>query len=227
MRRFHWSGIILVGNMQQRTNEILEDLTVRLPKLNLCRESISLAFEALCGCFALGGKLMVCGNGGSGADAQHIVGELMKEFARKRELRGDLPVRLRQLFPEDRLETRLQAALPAVALGANQAFSSAYANDVDPEMVFAQELYGFGREHDILLALSTSGNSSNVLNAVKVAKAMGIQSIGICGRDGGMLRKLCDTCILLPETETYLVQELTLPVYHALCRMVEEHFWGT
>ncbi|MGI6260447.1 MAG: D-sedoheptulose-7-phosphate isomerase [Acutalibacteraceae bacterium] len=212
--------------MQQKTNEILEDLTVRLPKLNLCRESIAQAFELLCSCFALGGKLMVCGNGGSGADAQHIVGELMKEFARKREIQGDVPAKLRQLFPEDQLETRLQAALPAVALGVNQAFSSAYANDADPEMVFAQELYGFGKEHDILLALSTSGNSSNVLNAVKVAKAMGVQSIGICGGTGGRLKKLCDTCILLPETETYLVQELTLPVYHALCRMVETYFWG-
>lgn len=206
-------------------NKILDDLIRRLPVLEPCREDITAAAAAWQKCFEGGGKLLICGNGGSEADSQHIVGELMKEFTARRSFRDGVPERLREMFPEDRLDLRLQAALPAMSLGLNQVLTTAYANDADPEMIFAQELYGLGKAGDVLAALSTSGNSGNVLNAVKVARAMGVRVVGICGGSGGKLRGLCDVCILLPEKETYLVQELTMPVYHALCRMVEAYFW--
>ena len=131
-------------------------------------------------CLAGGGKILLCGNGGSEADSQHIVGELMKEFTARRSFRDGTPERLREMFPEDRLDLRLQAALPAMSLGLNQVLTTAYANDADPEMIFAQELYGLGKAGDVLVALTTSGNSGNVLNAVKVARAMGVRVVGIC-----------------------------------------------
>ena len=177
------------------------------------------------GSFRGGGKLLVCGTGGSTADAQHIVGELMKEFRRRREPEPEFVKRCQSLYPGEGLEERLQAVLPAMAIGTNQALGSAYANDVCAEMAYAQEVYGYGRKGDILLGLSTSGNSENVVNAMKVANAMGICRIGVGGREGGRLRGLCDIYVALPEDETYLVQELTLPLYHAWCLMLESAFW--
>lgn len=206
-------------------NDILNDLMERQPKLEACRADIDRTFQEWVSCFDENGKLMICGNGGSEADSQHIVGELMKEFYKKRTIDREFAHRLDELFPEDSLTAKLQAPLTAMSLGVNQVLTSAYSNDVTPEMIFAQEVYGYGRKNDILFALSTSGNSENVINAVKVARAMQIKCIGMCGGNGGKLKELCDTCILIPEKETYLVQELMLPVYHALCRMVEEYYW--
>ena len=209
--------------------QIFRQLLERYPRLTVCEEEIWKAYEEWAACFDRKGKLMTCGNGGSSADAQHIVGELMKEFDRKRPLEEAFAARLEAMYPREGLPGKLQPALPAVALGSGQVLVSAYSNDVAPDMVFAQEVYGYGREGDILLALSTSGNSVNVGNAVKVARAMGIRTMGICGRRytgaDNLLVSLCDICIVIPETEVYLVQELTLPVYHALCRMVEARFW--
>lgn len=209
--------------------EIFQQLLERYPELTVCREDIWKAYEEWVACFDRGGKLMVCGNGGSGADAQHIVGELMKEFDRMRPLEGAFAAKLEAMYPQDGLSAKLQPALTAMALGVGQVLASAYSNDVAPDMVFAQEVYGYAREGDILLALSTSGNSRNVCNAVKVARAMGLRTIGICGRrymgEDNVLKGLCDICIVIPETEVYLVQELTLPIYHALCRMVEACYW--
>lgn len=208
-----------------KTNDILNELIQRYPRLSCCRGEIDRAFHEWVSCFDRNGKLLICGNGGSEADSQHIVGELMKEFNQKRRLDGAFAEKLESMFPDEKLGQRLQAPLTALSLGCNQVLTSAYSNDVAPEMIFAQEVLGYGTENDILLALSTSGNSDNVINAVKVAKAMDLRCIGICGAGGGRLAKLCDICIVIPERETYLVQELTLPVYHALCRMTEAYYW--
>lgn len=205
--------------------EILERLLGRYPALHSARTEILAAFQGMRECFLRGGKLLVCGNGGSSADAQHMVGELMKEFRRGRGLDPDFAEECRKLYPGEGLEKKLQPALPAIALGTNQAFATAYANDVCPEMVYAQEVFAYGRKGDVLLGFSTSGNSENVINAVKVARARKIVCIGAGGRSGGRLRALCDIYVELPAKENYLVQELTLPLYHAWCEMLESAFW--
>ena len=206
--------------------EIWRELAERYPVLESCREEIMAAYQEMRGSFEQGGKLLVCGNGGSSADAQHIVGELMKEYKLHRKVPEGFAQNCRRLYPGQGLEEKLQGALPAIAIGVNQALASAYANDVAPEMAYAQEVLGYGRPGDVLLGLSTSGNSQNVLNAVKVARAAGLRCIGIGGQGGGRLRELSHVYVALPEDETYLVQELTLPVYHAWCRMLECAFWG-
>lgn len=206
--------------------EILERLLQRYPTLHSIKAEILAAFQEMRECFLGDGKLLVCGNGGSSADAQHMVGELMKEFRRHRALDPDFAEECRTLYPGEGLERLLQPALPAIALGTNQAFATAYANDVCPEMAYAQEVFGYGRKGDVLLGFSTSGNSENVINAAKVARARGIGCIGVGGRGGGCLRTLCDVYIGLPQEENYLVQELTLPLYHAWCEMLESAFWA-
>lgn len=204
---------------------VLEQLIERNPGLQTCAREISEAATLLISCFGSGGKLLVCGNGGSAADAEHIVGELMKGFQKQRPLSKEEKENLEQRYPGEKLGERLQGALPAIALGAHTALGTACANDNGADMMFAQQVWGYGRPGDVLLALSTSGNSENVGKAVKVAHAAGMQTIGICGGTGGVLKNLCDVLVLLPESETYLVQELTLPIYHALCRMAEGYFW--
>ena len=206
--------------------EIRTQLMERYPLLQNCEKEIMEGFYEMKKSFEQGGKLLICGNGGSSADAQHIVGELMKEFRLHRQVPETFAQECRRLYPGEGLEARVQGALPAIAIGGNQALASAYANDADPEMAYAQEVFGYGRRGDVLLGLSTSGNSRNVVNAMKVAKAAGLCCIGLGGRGGGRLRELCDVYVALPEQETYLVQELTLPVYHAWCRMLKCAFWG-
>lgn len=198
----------------------------RYPVLASCREDIMEAYYEMEKGFEQGGKLLICGNGGSSADAQHIVGELMKENRLRRKLPDEFTANCRRLYPGEGLEDQVQGALPAIAIGTCQAFTSAYANDVSPQMIYAQEVFGYGRQGDVLLALSTSGNSGNVINAVKVARAAGLRCVGLGGQDGGMLRELCHVYVALPERETYLVQKLTMPVYHVWCRMLEWAFWG-
>ena len=205
---------------------IWQGLAERYPVLEGCREDIMEAYHEMRESFARGGKLLICGNGGSSADAQHIVGELMKEFKLHRKVPEEFAQTCQRLYPGEGLEHGLQGALPAIAIGVNPALGSAYANDASPEMAYAQEVFGYGRRGDVLLGLSTSGNSQNVINAVKVAKAAGLRSIGLGGQGGGKLRELSDVYVALPKSETYLVQELTLPVYHAWCRMLEWAFWG-
>lgn len=204
---------------------ILEQLLSRNPQLQECASQIVAAGELLISSFASGGKLLVCGNGGSAADAEHIVGELMKGFQKKRPLSKAERENLERLYPGEKLGERLQGALPAIALSAHTAFGTACVNDNGADMVFAQQVWGYGKPGDVLLALSTSGNSENVIQAVKTAHAAGIKSIAICGGTGGELGKQCSVFVMLPESETYLVQELTLPIYHALCRMAEGYFW--
>lgn len=205
----------------------LDQLMEEYPVLSVCREDIRKAFDILCEAYRQEKKLLVCGNGGSGADSEHIVGELMKEFYIKRPVSQCMKDKLAD-FGEDGilLGEHLQGALPAITLTGNIALSTAYANDAVPELVFAQQVFGYGMEGDVLLAISTSGNSKNVIYGVETARAKGLRTIGLTGKDGGKLKELCDICICVPMDVTYKIQELHLPVYHGLCRMLEEVFFG-
>lgn len=199
----------------------IESLILRYPCLHTCQDDIQKVFEKMAVSFENGGHLYICGNGGSASDALHIVGELVKSFVVPRKIDADFQ---KAVTPE--LAQKLQGALPAYALVENVALTSAYANDVDPEYIFAQQVYAYARKGDCVLGISTSGNSKNILHALKVARGRGAVTLGLTGRDGGKMKDLCDACIVVPEKETYKIQELHLPVYHALCMMLEAHFWG-
>jgi len=201
----------------------LTELFSRYPALKVCEESIRSAYHLLVACYRAGNKVLTVGNGGSAADAQHIVGELMKGFLLKRPLRGELRERLLAVWPPDQRHQLddLQTPLPAVTLGNDFSLATAFANDVDPTLVYAQQLLGLGKSGDVLIAISTSGNSKNVVAAVHVARALGVRSIGLTGAGGGALKELCDVAICVPALETPQIQELHLPVYHALCMAVE------
>lgn len=205
----------------------LDQLITEYPTLSSCREEVYKAFEVLRDTYAKGGKLLVCGNGGSGADAEHIVGELMKEFYIRRPMKKEIKDALKA-FGEDgvMLGDYLQEALPAITLTSNISLSTAFANDAKPELVFAQQVYGYGKQGDVIIGISTSGNSKNVIYALKTAKALGLRTIGFTGKSGGALKELCDVCICAPSDITYKIQEYHLPIYHTLCRMVEEVFFG-
>ena len=210
-----------------RIFHIFEDLMVRYPALENCREDIVAAYEACVNAYESGGKLLMAGNGGSAADAEHIAGELMKSFNIKRRADKRLTDSLTELFGEEgaRIAEGLEGALTALPLTSMPAFFTAYSNDAQPEFVFAQMLYGYGRKGDVFIGITTSGNSPNILNAFMVAGAMGITSVALTGKNGGKSCGLADICIRVPETETFKVQELHLPVYHALCAMLEASFF--
>lgn len=199
--------------------DYLKRMTERYPALLPVSGEVKKAYEILCGVYQGDGKLLTCGNGGSASDAEHIVGELMKGFYKLRPLSSGE----REIMGE--LASGLQGALPAIALTGHPALSTAFLNDVNPEMVFAQQVYGYGRKGDVLMALTTSGNSVNVLNAARVARAKGMKVIGLTGRDGGKLKALCDVCIIVPAFVTADIQEYHLPVYHTICAMLEEKFF--
>lgn len=198
----------------------LNRLLVRYPSLTGIRAEIENAYRVLEQAYLQGGKLLVCGNGGSAADSDHIVGELMKGFYKKRPLDS---VEMEQFGP---LGDKLQGALPAIALTGHTALSTAFSNDVDPEMGFAQQVYGYGKAGDVLMAISTSGSSVNVVNAARVAKAAGLSVIALTGEEGGVLKAVSDACLAVPARVTAEVQELHLPVYHTLCAMLEERFFS-
>ena len=188
------------------------------PQLNICEKDIESALLLMIDTYKNGGKILVCGNGGSASDADHIVGELMKGFLKERKVTDErIPLELRE---------KLQGALPAVSLCSHTALMTATMNDNDADMVFAQQVYGYANENDLLIAISTSGNSKNVVNAVKVAKALGIKVIALTGEIGGMLKEVADVTICAPANETYKIQEYHLPIYHYLCAKVEEEFLG-
>lgn len=214
-----------IGNGEKA---ILDELILRYPKLEPVRESIEDVFLILMPCFLGGGKLLIAGNGGSCADAEHIVGELMKGFVKRRELHPRFVKHLAEEDPEHGAElgAKLQQALPAIALTGHAALTTAFLNDVDGEMAIAQQVLGYGRAGDVFLGISTSGNAKNLDYAVTVAKARDLKVIGLTGRDGGRLAKRADAAVIVPEQETYKIQELHLPVYHALCLMLEEYFFG-
>lgn len=198
-----------------------QELLMRYPNLEACIEDIEKAKDAMIACYEQGGKILLCGNGGSSADCEHIAGELMKGFLKKRPVLED--DRLKE-FDEDFLK-RLQGGLPAIALPSMTGVNTAFANDVDPEMVYAQAVLALGKENDILIGLSTSGNAANVAKALKVAKALNMTVIGLSGGTGGKMKEISDICICAPEKETYKIQELHLPIYHYLCAMVEDYFY--
>lgn len=208
----------------------IENLLERYPILSVCRKSIEESYRVLENCFLKGNKILIAGNGGSCADAQHIVGELMKGFKRPRKCPEEFKMQLKKIDPirGEELAEKLQGGLPAIALTDHQALNTAYINDVENGglIFYAQQVYGFGRAGDVFLGISTSGNSKNVMNALVVAKAVGMKVIGLTGANGGELAESADVTIKVPEVETYKIQELHLPVYHCLCLMLEERFFG-
>lgn len=214
--------------MKDTAKAHLERLVERCPELSVCSQELKAAAETVISSYRNGGKLLVCGNGGSAADSLHIVGELMKGFVLPRRLGADMQDKLRRACPEmaEYCIAHLQGALPAISLIGETGLTTAYANDAAPDLAFAQQVLGQGREGDVLLAISTSGNSANVLYAVGVARAMGLRTIGLSGKTGGKLAGACDVCIRVPSAETFRIQEYHLPVYHALCLCVEEEFFG-
>ncbi len=206
----------------------INDLFTRFPDLCCIRESIMDACSIIQSCFAAGNKLFVCGNGGSASDAEHIVGELMKGFLLKRELPQDEQQKFIDLFGDEGAEIagKLQSGFKAISLTGHPSLSTAFNNDVDPSLTFAQQLYALGGEGDVLLAISTSGNSDNVVKAIQTAKVLGIKAIILTGKNGGRCAELSDCSIIAPSYETYKIQEFHLPIYHALCAVLEDHFYG-
>ena len=214
--------------LKEKLRKHIELLIKRYPILEEVNQEIIDAYLVIESCFKNDGKLLIAGNGGSAADSEHIAGELMKSFKMPRPVPKDFAEKLMAVDTERgaKLAQNLERGLMAIPLVTHEALSTAYINDADALGVFAQQLYGFGKEGDVFLGISTSGNSKNVMNAAVVAKAMGIKVVGLTGKDGGELEKIADVTIKVPEKETYMVQELHLPVYHCLCLMLEDEFFG-
>lgn len=214
--------------LEKRLQRHIDLLVERYPSLDIIKQSIIDAYFIMEECYENGGKLLVAGNGGSAADSEHIAGELMKRFKIQRPVSEEYARKLIEIDPKrgPGLAKNLERSLMAIPLVAHEALTTAYINDVDGLGVFAQQLMGFGREGDVFLGISTSGNSKNVMNATVVARASGIKVIGLTGANGGELAEVADVAIKVPETETYMIQELHLPVYHCLCLMLEERFFG-
>lgn len=206
----------------------LEILVNRYPELAIVKNEIMEAYQIMKNCYAMGGKLLVAGNGGSAADAEHIVGELMKGFKCPRKPEAEFVDKLIRENEEMGvvLAEYLQGALPAIALDGHPALSTAYMNDCEPLLCFAQQVNGYGKTGDVFLGISTSGNSKNVLYAATTAHAKGMKVIGLTGAKNCKLEQMSDVCIKVPQTETYMIQELHLPVYHCLCLMLENDFFG-
>lgn len=191
----------------------------RYPVLEVCQADIQATVDEICNMHKNGNKLLLCGNGGSAADCEHISGEFLKGFIKKR------PYNENELNLEEDFLRKLQKGIPAIPLTSLTASLSAFANDVDPILCFAQLVQALGSKNDVFLGITTSGNSKNVVFAAKTAKALGLKTIGLTGENGGLLNQICDICIKVPENETYKIQELHLPVYHAICAQVEENLF--
>jgi D-sedoheptulose 7-phosphate isomerase len=206
----------------------IEHLISTYPELEACAPHIQAAFEILRTCYRGGGKVLTCGNGGSAADAEHIVGELMKGYLLKRAVPDELRAKLLSASIQNSsyLLSHLQGALPAISLVSQAALISAIANDTAADMVFAQQVYGYGREGDTLLGLSTSGNARNVVHAMQVARGLGLHTVALTGPTGGILKALCEVCICVPAESTPAIQERHLPIFHVLCAMLEEEFFA-
>lgn len=217
-----------MSELEKRLMKHIDLLVERYPSLESEKNSIISAYLLLEECYVNGGKLIVAGNGGSAADAEHIVGELMKGFKLSRKPKTDFAKKL--IGENEELGTilaqNLQGALPAIALDGHLALSTAYMNDCEPLLCFAQQVNGYGKSGDIFLGISTSGNSKNVLYAAITARARGMKVVGLTGAKHNKLEQISDVCIKVPADETYMIQELHLPVYHCLCLMLEEEFFG-
>ena len=207
--------------------DYLQQLTERYPRLAALKSDINAAFAVIAESFANGGKLLIAGNGGSAADSEHIAGELMKTFVKKRNLPESFVSEIKKIDSEiaDYLIPRLQPGLPAIALTGHISLNTASINDIDGTITFAQQVYGYGNEGDVFLGISTSGNAKNVLYAAAAAKAKKMKVVTLSGGSGGSLKRYADVSIIAPETETYKIQELHLPMYHCLCLMLEERFF--
>ncbi len=207
--------------------KILEKLYIDYPALSSSKEEITAAFKLMKTCASNDAFIYCCGNGGSAADSEHITGELMKGFILKRPLPEDERIKFDSVEGGREIANKLQKGIRCISLVSQTGLISAFANDIDPSLVFAQQVYAYAKsEHDVLIALSTSGNSLNVVNAVKAAKAAGIKTIGITGEKDSLMSALCDVTIKLPTAVTYEVQEFTLPVYHALCAATEAELFN-
>ncbi len=206
----------------------IQILTDRYPTLSVCAAEITAAYEKMLAVYQKGGKMLFCGNGGSAADAEHIVGELMKGFLLKRPPTAAQKEAFRRAFPADAdyMTSCLQRGIPAISLVSQSAVQTAFNNDVATDMVFAQQVFGYGRPGDLCMGITTSGNSKNVVYAMKAAKAIGLCTIGLTGAKESQLSEICDVTIRVPQTETYKVQELHLPVYHWICAALEETIFG-
>ena len=205
----------------------LQQLIQRYPQLEPVGVDIQAAFDCMAEIFARGGKLLIAGNGGSSADAEHIVGELMKSFVKQRKLPEEFILGIESINSEiaQYIVPRLQPGLPAISLSGHASLNTAAINDIDGNITFAQQVYGYGKEGDVFLGISTSGNSKNILYAAVTAKAKKMKIIALTGGNGGSLKHYADVFIVVPETETYKIQELHLPVYHCLCLMLEDRFF--
>lgn len=214
--------------LEPRLEKHIDLLMERYHILKSIKQDIIDAYLIMEECYEHDGKLLIAGNGGSAADSEHIAGELMKRFKTPRPVTPEMAEKLKEIDPmrgED-LANNLERGLMAIPLVAHEALTTAYINDVDGVGVFAQQLYGFGRQGDVFLGISTGGNSKNVMNATVVARALGIKVVGLTGAMGGELASVADVSVKVPETETYMIQELHLPVYHCWCLMLEDKFFG-
>ena len=211
-----------VRGIKMKENDIFYELLGRYPALEKCKNEIYAAYEALINCYDGGGKLLCCGNGGSAADSDHLVGELMKGFLKQRPLNEEEKAKI----GNDYISSYLQKGLPAISLCAHSALMTAFENDCAPDLTFAQQVYGYGNKGDVLIGFSTSGNSKNVVYAIEAARAKGVITIAVTGQKESKCSEKADICIKLPETETFKIQELTLPVYHCLAAMTEEHYFA-
>lgn len=207
--------------------DYIKELIERYQALAICEKDIRAAADAIINSYKAGGKLIVAGNGGSAADSDHITGELLKSFVKKRKPEQKFLDALSAIDPDtgSYLSDKLQGSLPAIALTNNSALMTASLNDVDGNVLFAQQVMGFGKKGDVFLGISTSGNSKDVIYALAVAKTLGVKTVALTGKTGGKCKELADISIVVPENETFKIQELHLPVYHALCLTIEESFW--
>jgi D-sedoheptulose 7-phosphate isomerase len=206
-------------------------LIERYPALEICRADLILAVKKICECFKRGNKILICGNGGSASDSLHIVGELMKGFILPRkieEFNKNFVENAEKIFPDDinYFKKNLQCALPAISLVSETALNTAVANDTAADLIFAQQVLGLGKRGDILLAISTSGNSQNVLYAAKVAKVLELEVISLTGSNGGKIKNISDVTICAPANSAFTIQEFHLPIYHAVCIAAENEFFG-
>lgn len=217
-----------MSTFKQKFESNIDCLISRYPALAKVKEDIIRAYVVMEECYMRDGKLLIAGNGGSAADAEHIAGELMKRFIIPRPITVEFEKKLKSIDPVrgENLAKKLERSLMAVPLVAHEALFTAYINDVDGVGVFAQQLLGFGRANDVFLGISTSGNSENILSAAIVAHALGMKVIGLTGAKGGKLAKIADVCVKAPAYETYMIQEYHLPIYHSWCLMLEEKFFG-
>lgn len=215
-------------SLNQNALSVYEEYLIKYPFLSDIGDELLSAYNTIDGAYNSGKKLLICGNGGSFADAEHIVGELGKKFCIDRPLCEDIKIKLKEQGERgDYLSEKLQGSLRAINLGAHQSLMTAVANDTDVKIAYAQQLSVFGDGGDVLLAISTSGNSENIILAATAAKAFGIKTVALTGQDGGQLRDICDICIRVPEQSVYFIQEKHIIVYHLICAMLEASRWKT